>query len=168
HERRTKPHLFSWITWTLNSLVIFLAQTVSHGGFGAWPIGGSCLITAYTAVLAYRHRTDMSIATTDWVFFAIAVAAMMFWLLTSSPLLAVVLLTGSELVGFGPTFRFTFFHPHEERIGFYFLSSLRNILTISALEYYSLTTVLYPASKCVVSIILVMLIAHRRTQPQFR
>jgi hypothetical protein len=57
---RTKPHVFSWITWTLGAFVVFVAQLAGHGGAGAWPIGVSGLVTAYIAVLAYRHRTDTS------------------------------------------------------------------------------------------------------------
>ncbi len=160
----TKPHVCSWITWTLSTLVVFLAQLAGQGGAGAWPIGVSGLVTSYIAFLAYRSRADTSITRTDWAFLAIAVAALPCWLLTSNPLLAVALLTGSELAGFGPTFRFAFHHPNEERIGFYLLSVLRNSLAISALEHYSLTTVLFPAAKSVVCAMLVAMIAYRRTQ----
>lgn len=164
HDGRTKPHVFSWITWTLGTFVVFGAQLADRGGAGAWPIGVTGLITAYIAVLAYRNRADTSTTRTDWVFLAIAIMALPCWLLTSNPLLAVVLLTGVELAGFGPTFRFAFGHPHGERIGFYFLGAVRNALVIAALEHYSLTTVLFPAAKGVVGILLVAMVAYRRTQ----
>jgi len=161
---RTKPHALSWITWALGAFVVFLAQLAGHAGAGAWPIGVSGLLTAYIAVLAYRNRTDTSATRTDWVFLAIAVAALPCWLLTSDPLLAVALLTGVELAGFGPTFRFALAHPQEERIGFYFLGAVRNALAVVALEHYSLITVLFPAAKGVVCVILVTAIGYRRTQ----
>ena len=161
---RTKPHAFSWVVWTLVAVVVFLAQLAGRGGAGAWPIGASGLVTAYIAVWAYRNRTDVSITRTDWVFFAIAVAALPCWLLTSDPLLAVALLTAVELVGFGPTFRFAFGRPHDERIGFYFLGAVRNALAIAALEHYSLITVLFPAAKGIVCVMLVAVIGYRRAQ----
>jgi hypothetical protein len=164
HAGRTKPHAFSWITWTLVAFVVFMAQLADHGGAGAWPIGASGLVTAYIAVLTYRNRTDTSTTKTDWVFLAAAVAALPCWLLTSDPLLAVALLTGVELAGFGPTFRFAFHHPLEERIGLFFLSAVRNALAIAALEHYSSITVLFPAAKGVVCVLLVVVIAYRRTQ----
>jgi hypothetical protein len=161
---RTKPHAFSWITWTLIAIVVFLAQLADGGGAGAWPIGVSGLLTAYVAVLAYRKRTDTASTRTDWVFLAISLAALPCWLLTSDPLTAVVLLTAVELAGFGPTFRFAFGHPRQERVGFYSLGALRNILAIVALEHYSWTTVLFPASKVFASVTLVAMIMYRRTQ----
>jgi hypothetical protein len=164
HEGRTKPHVFSWATWALGTFIVFFAQLADRGGSGAWPIGVSGLVTLYIAVLAYRKRADTAINRTDWAFLAIAVGALSCWLLTSDPLVAVVLLTGVELAGFGPTFRSAFAHPREERIGFFCLGALRNTLAIAALQHYSLTTVLFPAAKVVACVILVSMIAYRRTQ----
>jgi hypothetical protein len=165
---RTKPHAFSWIIWSIGAFVVFSAQLAGHGGPGAWPIGVTGLVTAYIAVLAYGNRTDTSTTRIDWVFLAIAVGALPCWLLTSSPLIAVALLTGMELAGFGPTFRFAFGHPQEERIAFYLMGAVRNALAIAALEHFSLTTVLFPAAKGVVCVIFVVMVWHRRTllQPQ--
>jgi len=162
HAGQTKPHSISWIIWTLSSLVVFLAQLAERGGSGAWVSGVTGLVTAYVAVLAYRNRTDTSVSKTDWVFLSIAVAALPCWLLASNPLVAVVLLTGVEFVGFAPTFRSAFMRPHEERIGFFFLGAVRYGLIICALEHYSLTTVLFPAAKVVIGVMLIVMIAYRR------
>jgi hypothetical protein len=161
---RTKPHVFSWIIWALGTFVVFLAQLADRGGSGAWPIGVSGVVTAYIAVLAYRARSDTSITRADWVFLAIAVAALPCWLLTSNPLVAVVLLTGVDLAGFAPTFRFAFHRPYEERIGFYSLGAVRNGLAIAALEHYSLTTVLFPAAVGIACVLFVAMVGYRRAQ----
>ena len=146
HQGRTKPHAFSWIIWSLGTLIVFFAQSAARGGFGAWPIGVSGLITAYIAVLAYRRHSDRSITKTDWVFLTIALAALPCWFLTSNPLAAVLLLTAVDLAGFGPTFRAAYASPHDERLGFYSLGVARNGLAIAALQEYSVTTVLFPAA----------------------
>ena len=163
-DGRTKPHVFSWIIWALGTFIVFLAQLADRGGYGAWPIGVSGVITGYIAVLAYGRRSDTSITRTDWVFLAIALAAVPSWLVTSNPLLAVVLLTGMDLAGFAPTFRHAFSHPHEERIGFYSLGVARNVLAIAALEHYSLTTVLFPAAVGIACALFVVMVGYRRMQ----
>jgi hypothetical protein len=165
---QTKPHAFSWIVWGLATFVVFLAQLADRGGSGAWPIGVSGVITGYIAVLAYRRRADTSITKVDWVFLGIALAALPCWLLTSNPLVAVVLLTGMDLAGFVPTFRVAFLHPHEEHVGFYSLGALRNALAISALEHYSLTTVLFPAAVGIACVLFVAMVAYRRAQLRVR
>src|SRR5690349_16875953 len=162
---RTRPHVFSWIVWTLATLVVFLAQLAGHGGYGAWPIGVSGVITGYIAILAYRKTSDRAITRADWIFLAFALAALPCWLLTSNPLWAVVILTGVDLAGFGPTFRSAYLRPHDERTGFYFLGAVRNALAISALEQYSVTTVLFPAAVGVACLLFVAMVAYRRYLP---
>ena len=159
---RTKPHVFSWAIWALATFVVFLAQLAGHGGFGAWPIGVSGLITGYIAILAYRKHSDRAITKADWVFLVTALTALPCWLLTSNPLWAVVILTGVDLAGFGPTFRSAYVRPHDERMGFYLLGVVRNILAISALEQYSVTTVLFPAAVGVACLVFVAMVAYRR------
>jgi hypothetical protein len=163
HEQRTKPHAFSWIIWALGTFVVFLAQLAGDGGLGAWPIGVSGVITGYIALLAYRTHADRTITTTDWIFLAIALAALPCWLLTSSPLTAVVLLTAIDLAGFGPTFRAAYDRPHDERTSFYALAAVRNGLAIAALERYSLTTVLFPAAVGLACVVFVAMVAYRRS-----
>ena len=115
-QGQTKPHVFSWVIWGLSTFVVFLAQLAGSGGVGAWPIGVSGVITAYIAVLAYRKQSDTAITRSDWAFFAVALAALPCWFFTSDPLWAVVILTGLDLAGFGPTFRSAYARPHDERI----------------------------------------------------
>jgi len=162
HQGRTKPHAFSWIIWSIGTVVVFFAQLAGRGGLGAWPIGVSGVITTYIAALAYRTRSDRSITKSDWVFLTLALAALPCWFLTSNPLSAVVLLTVLDLAGFGPTFRHAYSHPHDERIGFYSLGVVRNGLAIAALEQYSLTTVLFPAAVGIACAAFVAMVAYRR------
>jgi hypothetical protein len=162
HSGRTKPHVFSWIVWALGTFVVFLAQLAGGGGLGAWPIGVSGVITAYIAVLAYAKRSDRAVTRSDWAFLVVALSALPCWLLTSNPLWAVLILTGVDLAGFGPTFRSAYVRPYDERIGFYSLGAVRNLLAILALERYSLTTVLFPAAVGVACLILVAMVAYRR------
>lgn len=32
HQGRTKPHAFSWIIWSLGTLIVFFAQSAARGG----------------------------------------------------------------------------------------------------------------------------------------
>ena len=100
----------------------------------------------------------------DWLFLLLALAALPCWFFTKDPLWAVVVLTTSDLLGFGPTFRSAWQKPHDERTSFCGLATLRNGLVILALERYSLTTVLFPAAVGVGCVVLVAMILWRRAQ----
>lgn len=159
----TVPHVFSWAIWAGATFVVFAAQLAGGAGVGAWPIGFSACITAYIAYLAYRKRHHSSIKPLDWVFFALAFAALPAWWLTDDPLWAVILLTSADLIGFGPTFRRAYHHPYQEDAGFFALGALRNVLVVFALEHYSWTTVLFPAAVGFACAILACVLYVRRS-----
>jgi hypothetical protein len=158
----TKPHVISWVIWGLATLVIFAAQLADKGGAGAWPIGVSGVISAYIAWLAYRKRGDGEVTRSDWGFLLAALAALPLWFVTSSPATAVVLLTIVELAGFGPTLRRSYFQPHNEKISFFAIFAVRNLLALLALQNYSLATVLFPAASGLACVVLVLLLVWRR------
>jgi hypothetical protein len=159
---KIKPHVFSWVIWGLGTIIVFFAQRAGRGGLGALVIGISGLITSYIALLAYLKRGDTMITKTDWVFFGAALSALPCWFFTSNPLWAVVILTLVDLFGFAPTIRKAYIKPHEESVGFFALSSVRNLLVILALEHYSLTTVLFPAAVGLACLLLALLLIYRR------
>jgi hypothetical protein len=158
----TRPHVLSWVIWGLGTFTVFFAQLADGAGIGAWPIGLSALITSYVALLSWMKRSDLSITLLDWGCLVVALSALPIWLLTSSPLWAVLILTAIDLVGFGPTVRKAYAKPREERIWFFLLGALRNAFAIAALEHYSPTTVVFPAAVGVACLALAPFIAIRR------
>lgn len=161
-QGRIKPHLFSWLIWGMTTLIVFFAQLDADGGTGAWPIGVSGVITIYIAFLSYVKRGDISITRLDRLFFSAALLSIPCWYFTSNPMWAVILLTTIDLLGFGPTIRKAYDHPYEESLLFIFMFFLRNTFALLALESYSLTTMLFPLSICVVCLFLYTLISYRR------
>jgi hypothetical protein len=106
--------------------------------------------------------SDLSITPLDWGCLVVALLALPIWLVTSNPLWAVLILTIIDLVGFGPTVRKAYSKPHEERVWFFLLGALRNALVIVALEYYSPTTIVFPAAVGIACVGLAVFIAFRR------
>lgn len=157
-----KPHVFSWVIWGSTTFVVFLAQLEDNAGVGASPIGVSGIITIFIAYLAFIKRTDISITKTDWLFFVAAMSSIPFWYFTSDPLWAVIILTTVDTLGFGPTVRKIYAHPHSESLIFFSLFMLRNIIVIFALEHYSATTILFPAVIAFACLLVIFLAVYRR------
>jgi hypothetical protein len=157
-----KPHVFSWVIWGSTTFIVFLAQLRDGGGAGAWPIGVSGLITIYVAFLAYVKKADITITKTDWLFFLTAMMSLPLWYFTADPLWAVVILTSVDVFGFGPTVRKAYSHPFDEDRLFFSLFMVRNLVVVIALEHYSLTTVLFPATIAAACLALLILITYRR------
>ena len=161
-QGKTKPHVFSWVIWGTSTCIVFLAQLADKGGAGAWVIGFSGIISIYVAFLAYIKRSDSSITRIDRLFFIVAMTALPIWYLTSDPLWAVVILTTVDVFGFAPTFRRSYISPFEEQLMFYVVMALRNLVVVSALKNYSLTTVLFPATIAVACLIFSLMVVYRR------
>ncbi len=145
-SNRIKPHFFSWVIWGITTLVAFLGQIAGDGGVGTISIGLSAILTFFIAFLAYRKRADFTIHRTDWLYLIAALMAIPVWLITKNPLWAVIIMTGIDLLGFGPTLRNAYQHPRNEDPWFYLIFCFRNLLVIMALEHYSVTTILFPAA----------------------
>ena len=160
----TKPHVFSWVIWGLSTFIVFLGQVADGGGAGAWAIGVSGIITTYVAWLAYQKKADIQIASTDWIFLALALSALPLWYIHDDPLWTVVILTGIDALGFGSTFRKSYHKPFDEQLGFYVLMTTRNAISIAALAHYSVTTVIFPALTGFLSLLFILMLLVRRKQ----
>ncbi len=158
-----KPHVFSWVIWSISTAVVYFAQAVADGGPGAWTTGVSALMTIYVTWLAWSRHRDVHVTRSDWFFLGAALVSLPLWYLTADPLWAVVILTAIDVFGFGPTIRKLYRHPHEESLLFYVVFVLRSALSVLALESLSLTTLLFPVAMVVsCSVVCVLLLWRRR------
>lgn len=161
-RNEVKPHIFTWAIWSITTSVVFFAQLQDGGGVGAWPTGVSAVITIMIATLAYLKRAEITVAKIDWFFFSAALISIPVWYFTSDPVWTVIMLTVVDVLGFGPTIRKAYQLPYSESLIFFMLFAMRDSLVIMALENYSVTTVLFPASIAFSSTVLVLIILYRR------
>ena len=162
HQGKMKPHVFSWIIWGSTTAIVGFAQLIEKGGAGSWSIILSGLITFYIAYLAFINKSDTSITTSDKLLFILAMSAIPFWIITSNPLSAVLLLTSIDVIGYIPTFRKSYLNPHEESLPLFSIMTGRNFISSLALEHYSLTTLLFPIATGSVNILLIGIILIQR------
>ena len=161
-REQIKPHVFSWIIWASTTFIVFLAQLADDAGVGAWPIGISGGITFVIAIIAFIKRGDISISKMDWGFSIVAMSLLPLWYFTDDPLWAVLILTTVDLLGFGPTFRKSYYFPHDEKLGLFALMAARNLISVLALENYSLTTLFFPVAVSIACIVFIIMVSYRR------
>ena len=115
----------------------------------SWLIWGSTTCVVFAAQLADRAGVGA------W---PIGVSG----LVTANPLWAVLLLTLVDVLGFAPTFLKAYQFPYEEHLLFYMLITLRNLLTLAALQHYSLTTVFFPLVMAITCMLFILMVVYRR------
>lgn len=161
-DGKTKSHIFSWVIWSLTTLIVFFAQVSDGAGAGSWPIGFSGIFTIYVAFLTYKQKLKMVISKIDKIFFSAAIFSIFLWAATSNPVYSVLILTAIDLCGFFMLIKKAYFRPYEEKINFFAVHFVSKFLAILALENFTITTAAFPISIACSTFILVTVIMWRR------
>lgn len=162
---KTKPHAFSWLVWAALTAIAFFGQQSDHAGPGAWVTAATAAASIVIFVLAIK-KGEKNITRSDKLNLLGAAAALALWFVTSDPLLAIILITIVDFLGFMPTIRKSYHKPHEETLVSYVLAGLKFVLAIMALDNYTPVTWLYPASLVAANLFFVFMLAVRRRKLQ--
>lgn len=158
----TRPHPFSWFLWGILTAIGFFAQLSDNAGPGAWITGVSAVITLLIALIGYLKKSDIVITKTDWWIFISVLAAIPLWLVTETPLYSVILITVIDAAAFYPTFYKTWYRPEQELAFEHLMAALKFILSLFALNHYSVITVLYPLSLIIMNILFLIMQYYRK------
>lgn len=139
----TKPHLFTWVVWSILGFIGFFAQLHDHAGPGSWVLGITSSFCVVNALLALKWG-EPTITRGDKIALAASLTAILPWALTKDPLGSVMLISIIDMVAFYPTFRKSWMKPHEENLSAYNLANAKFILSFFAMSTFTLNTMLYP------------------------
>ena len=128
-------------------------------GRGIW--GVNAVVCFAVAGLAVKHGS-LDIRRSDIISAVCALAAIPLWYVTRQPLAAVVIVILVEAFAYYPTFRKGHKKPHEELVFTYSVDAVRCLISLLAMESYSLATVLYPLFIAFVNVALVSMLVYRR------
>lgn len=159
---KTRPHPFSWFIWALLTGIAFFAQIADGAGIGATITALSAIISLFIAGIGYVKRKNIVISQSDKWVFVLALLSIPLWLVTDTPLWSVILITVIDAAGFYPTFRKSWFSPEQEFSFSYSMGGMKHLLTLFALENYSIITALYPFSLVIMSFSFIGLLYYRR------
>ncbi len=162
-QGKVKPHAFTWFVWAILTTIAFIAQITQGGGPGSWVTGFTALCSFGFAIIGLGASSRIFISKSDWIFFIGALLSIPIWYFSGNPLWSVIIITIIDAVAFAPTFRKAFFHPDTENSWTYTLSGIKFIVSLFALEHFTWTTALYPASLVIANIAFVGMVLWRRS-----
>ena len=156
-----RPHLFTWLVWTITMGIAGVAQWASAGGIASFLLLAAALSCGGIALASLwcGHREHTR---TDWVMLTLALATIPLWMVTKNPLGSVLLATLIDLSGYGPTIRKSWTHPREESLSSYALGGCGMLLSLGALDQRSFVTACYPVAIALANGLLVGLLVVRR------
>ena len=166
YRRTTRPHLFSWLIWSVVTAIAAAGQFVAGAGPSAW-CTAAIAVTCFLTLVASIFRGERSWAKSDWFFLSIALSAIPIWVLTKDPTISVCLVTLIELAGLGPTVRKTIRDPWSENLTYFLLCVLKYSLAVLALKTWSVAVAFYPTVNIVASVgVCILMIVRRQLLPK--
>ncbi len=148
-KKQIKPHIFTWIIWTIQTYIAAAGQWKGGAYWGAVPTfmnGTLCLVIAILCI----SNGEKKITKSDWFLFIGSIRAIPAWMLTKTPFLSELIVSVVNLVAYIPTMRKSWNKPLEEGLTVYTWSNVTQILSLFALRNYTLTTIMYPIS-CIIA-----------------
>ncbi len=156
-----RPHIFTWITWSLVTGIGFFVSLTSGGGAGAFVFGLQSALCAVVAVYAL-FRGEKYITRLDRFAFTGALLAIVIYVFTRQVILSVLLATLIDCLGYVPTFRKSFNAPLSEPVLTYTFSGLSFFFSIFALQEFQFTTLFFPLVLVLMNASLVTFLLVRR------
>ena len=160
-QGKTKPHIFSWIVWTLISATAFAVQIAKGAGAGAWATGATTIICLTILIFSF-FKGEKNIVLFDWVGLSMSMLALISWWIARQPLLAVILVTITDAISSSLTFRKGFYKPFEETASTFALNSFKWIIAVFALQSFTISTWLYPVSLIITNGAIALMLFIRR------
>jgi len=157
----TKPHIYTWLIWTITGVVALLALIRGQGGWGALPLVFSTTFVFVIFLLSFKFGTK-NITKFDTIVLAVALLAIVVWFYMHNPLLAVVLVTIADCLGYLPSFRKTFQEPWTESVTSWTVYFFCGLLMILSMNEYNFLTLTYLGVTNVANIILITICLVRR------
>jgi hypothetical protein len=140
---KSKPHLYTWISIFLITVVVAYIQVIGGAGIGAIPTILGAGVNAVILFFCFKYGTR-DIVFMDKICLGVSIAGIVLYVvLFDQPLVALAIVTIAEIISFIPTFRKTHNDPYSESLLSYYLLMLKLGLILVALETYNLLTVSY-------------------------
>lgn len=159
---KTKPHIYTWLIWSITQGTAVAALIYGNGGtFAALGIGSGAFLTMIIFLLSFRYGTK-KITLVDTLMLAAALLAIIVWWQLDNPTLAVLMLATIDGLGYFPTYRKSWSEPWTETLSFWYLFTAGNIISLAVLNEFNLLTSSYVATVIVASTILIILCTIRR------
>ncbi len=160
-KKKTEPHMYSWLVWTILQTIGVMAQLKDGAGYGAWGLAIGAVFCFGIFLLSFKYGTN-NISKFDVFCLVASFCAIALYYGIENPVYAIIVVSAIDFIGFLPTFRKGYQEPFTETPSTFIMSALANACSLIALQNYTLTTVIYIASLLFTNSSFVFVVLSRR------
>lgn len=159
----TKPHLYTWLIWLISQIVALAGMLYGGGGHGTFALWAGLFGVGSVFLLCFRYGTK-NIMRSDIVVLLLALIAVALLVVFDNPLLAVILVSLIDALGYIPTIRKLYQEPWTESLLSWSIVTIAHLFSFMALAHYNALTLTYLITVFFANIILLSIGLIRRTQ----
>ena len=159
--RRTMPHAYTWLIWSVTTGISTVGVWYGGGGYPAISMAVGTLCTVLVFVLSIKYGTR-NITKGDTAALLAALVAVFVWVQLDNPLLSVAIAVTIDGIGYWPSFRKSFSEPWSESLSTWVLFNCSIVFSFLALSAYNPLTLLFYAVSFVCNLTLIVLCLYRR------
>jgi hypothetical protein len=160
-KKKTEPHIYSWLIWTITIGIATVAGFKSGGGYGNLSMSIAVILCGAIFLLSFKKGTK-NINTFDLYCLILALSILVFYIFTNDGLTSVIVVSIIDTVAFLPTYRKVFEDPYSETLSLYALSATSYVLDFFALQNYTLTTSIFILTSVAMNGLLPVLVYIKR------
>jgi hypothetical protein len=160
-RHKTKPQRSMWWIYSGLFLLLFAAQLDAGSGWVVVLTAEYVLSATTIAILSLKYGYG-SLHKRDGLSIGVALFGLAAWLITSNPLLAIIMVVMVDFAGFWLTIVKTWHAPHSETLISWELSLIGNIIGVAAVTTWSFTVLVYPVYAVLGTALLDWIIIYRR------
>ncbi|MFA5030234.1 MAG: hypothetical protein WC495_01440 [Patescibacteria group bacterium] len=160
-RKKTKPHAYTWLIWTITQGTAVAGLWYGKAGWGVLPLTIGTILVFAIFLLSLKLGTK-NITKNDTAILVAALLAIFVWWQLHNPLLAVIMVSVIDVIGYVPSFRKTFQEPWTETPISWVMFALTNLISMLALAEYNFLTLTYLISITAANISLLAICLLRR------
>jgi Ca2+/Na+ antiporter len=159
---KTKPHVYTWLIWTITQGIATLGILYGQGGWAAALnlAVGTCFV--FVVLIFSLKNGTKNITTFDTIILISALCAIFVWWKLEQPVIALMMICTIDAIGYIPTYRKSYKDPWSETLWTWVGFGLGNIFSTIALLQYNFLTLAYLITIFIANLILVLICAIRR------
>jgi general stress protein CsbA len=155
----TKPNRVTWGIWTTIGLIL-LGSSYSSGATNTlWLLVSIVVSQSIITFYAFKYGRGKW-QKLDRLCLVGAGLSLLLWLLSGSPLVAILMNTTMDMLGAVPTISKIYRDPDSEDLLFWSMSFTSAVLNLFAIEHFSLSFVVFPIYLFILNVIILVLITR--------
>src|SRR3989344_6302690 len=142
----TRPNVVSWSLWTVIVLITALAQVSAGASWSILLLIGTLIANFSVLVLCVFGYGYRKFELADKICLALALVALLFWWVTSNPVVAIILAVTADGIAYLTTYLKVYRNPSSESYFYWAILVVADVLALLSVTTINIANALFPIS----------------------